>query len=164
MNIRTKGTVKYKGNYLPPGTEMDVEQEVADQLLQMDPPAAEALEALPPPEAVEEPVLDPELNADPDPDPNPDADPAVDIEAATEELCQVEGVDKRSVKVLLDNGITSIASLQGYTEEQLAEFKGISAKGAKTIAADAQQFETGPDEEVDPDADAAADAAADPVE
>lgn len=173
MNIKTLGTVKYKGNYLPPGTEMDVEQEVADQLIKVK--AAEALEVAPPPEIVEQPDLDPELNTDPapdpapapapdpelnadpdpDPDPDPDADQAVDVDEAIEELVQVKGVNKTKAKVLIEQDILSIKSLQGYTAEQLAEFKGISAKGAKEIAADAQLFDCGDEE---PDTDAGAEA------
>jgi predicted flap endonuclease-1-like 5' DNA nuclease len=147
MQVRTLGTVKYKGVYLPPGTEMDVESEVAKQLL--DANAAERLEAAPAPADTED---------------TEGAEGLVDEMAmAIEELCQVAGINKRTASILIDQGITDIGALQKYTVEQLAEIKGISKKGAEVILADAAQFEVedgdedsedvDEDSETDPDGD-----------
>lgn len=145
MRMRTIGTVKYKGNYLPPGTEMDVEGEAAKQLLSAG--AAEVLEAVPPDPIPEEA----EVSA-------AEAPAGVSESDVTEELCQVEGVDKRAARILMDNGINSIDDLQNLTVEQLAEFKGIGKATAKKIVTDAAQFVVDEEAETDEDAGEAGDA------
>lgn len=142
MRVRAIGTVKYKGVYLPPGTEMDVETEIAEYLVSVG--AAESLEAVAPsvPEVPKAPEI-PDGDGDGGSDTGPSAD---DIEAAIEELCQVDGVNKVKAVLLINHGILSIEQLQQCSEEQLASMKGISKKGAKVIMGDVVQFTDGPEE------------------
>lgn len=124
MKVRTKNGVKYNGQYIKPGTVLEVEDEVAEHLLSAGAAeSAEAAVASPPPMVHKAPSA-------------PESD-------AVAELSQVEGVSKNVAKILIAQGITDIEGLQAKSEADLAAFKGISKKGAKRIAVDAARFTEG---------------------
>lgn len=137
MKVQTLNTVKYKGQYLPPRTEMDVEPEVAQQLMSV---GAAVLMGAPEPQATPEEKGPEEKLKGPE-DKGSGAGPGEDAELdPMEELKQVEGVDTRVANLLIEEGIDSIDALQAKSEEELAAIAGISKKRAKQIAADAAQF------------------------
>lgn len=141
MNIRTIGSIKRNGEYIVPGSELDVPDDEAQTLIE----AGAAVILNDEPEEIEEPAQESEgaQESDAESQQNAEEQTEDDPEARDDvlnELRQVKGVTKAVSVSLYEAGFRTIESLQAASETELERLPGIDAKRAAQIVKDAAEF------------------------
>jgi hypothetical protein len=133
--IICRQAIKTGGKYASPGSIVNVEDDEAARLVRLG--AAEFISSTP----ATAPATAPTETGEAD----DGDDGSIDREEAIAELAQIKGVNDKWATDMFEAGITGIGMLQDMSPDALNDLpiKGIGAKKAADIIADAKEFQMG---------------------
>lgn len=127
MQVETVNMIKAGGEYLAPGSIVELDQDEAVSLLEA---------------GVVKEIGEPVEEEEPDEPENESGSESGDDDLSpVEELCNVKGINEELAEALVEKGIDSIAALQKVNKNVLVEIPGIGKVTAERIIEDAKTFD-----------------------